>query len=194
MLSDAFRRLVLSVQGIDAGEPDVRELLGIRAASALLFTMKDRVCPVYVSDVSISQPPDVSALADGAGHVLLMLTAGVFADAEGRQLLEIEEPENSIHPWLLQGFLSALPQPAGSSRILMAANSPYIVERVSPEVLYIGRTESGGPAVFSWIKGSKVRELPGECRQSGESLGSYIFELLSGSADGRAILTGYLED
>ena len=119
-----------------------------------------------MSDVSLSQPPDVSVLSDGAVRVLLMLTAAVFADAEGHQLPGIEEPENSIHPGLLLNFLGALPQPAGSSRILMAANSPYIVERVSPEVLYIGRTESGGPAVFSGIKGPKAREFPGECRRS----------------------------
>ena len=124
-----------------------------------------------MSDVSLSQPPDVSVLSDGAVRVLLMLTAAVFADAEGHQLPGIEEPENSIHPGLLQNFLNALPQPAGSCMILMAANSPYIVECVSPEALYIGRTKSGGPAGFSGIKGSKVRELFGECRQSGGALG-----------------------
>jgi len=76
----------------------------------------------------------------------------------------------------------------------MAASSPYIVERVSPESLYTGRPGSDGLAGFSGIKGSKVRELPGECRRSGESPGGYIFEMLSGSADGRAILTGHPED
>jgi len=76
----------------------------------------------------------------------------------------------------------------------MAAHSPYIVECVSPEALYIGRTESGGPAGFSGIIGSKVRELPGECRQGGESLGECIFDLLSVCADGRAILLQYPED
>ena len=41
----------------------------------------------------------------------------------------------------------------------MAARSPYIAQCLSPEALYTGRTESGGPAGFSGIKGSKVREL-----------------------------------
>ena len=49
---------------------------------------------------------------------------------------------------------------------MMATHSPYIAERVSPEAIYIGRTESGGPAVFSGIKGPKAREFPGECRRS----------------------------
>lgn len=39
MLTDAFRRLFPDIEGIDAGDPDVRDLTGIRAASALSFTM-----------------------------------------------------------------------------------------------------------------------------------------------------------
>ena len=103
-MTGAFCRLFPNIEGIDTGEPDVRELLGIRAASDLLFTMKDRVCPACVSDVSLSQPPDVSVLSDGAGPVLLMLTAAALADTEGHPLPGIEEPENSIHPELLQNF------------------------------------------------------------------------------------------
>ena len=95
MLTDAFRRLFPDIEGIDAGDPDVRELPGIRAAAAFPLAMKDRVCPACASGVSLSQPPDVSVLSYGAGRVLLMLTAAVAADAEGDQLPGIEEPENS---------------------------------------------------------------------------------------------------
>ena len=115
MLTDAFRRLFPDIECIDAGEHDVRELPGIRAASALPFAMKDRVCPACVSDVSLIQPHDVRVLSDGAWRVLLMLTAAVFADAEGHSLPGIEEPENSIHPGLLQNFLSALPSLPGAA-------------------------------------------------------------------------------
>ena len=115
MLTDAFRRLFPDIEGIDAGAPDVRELPGIRAASALPFTMKDRVCPACVSGVSLSQPPDVSVLSDGAGRVLLLQTAAVFADTEGYKLPGIEEPENFIHPGQLQNFLGALPGLPGAA-------------------------------------------------------------------------------
>ena len=93
MLTGAFRALFQNIECIDTGSPMSWSFCGIRAASALPFTMKNRVCPVCVSDVSLSQQPDVSILSDGAGRVLLMLTAAVFADAEGYQLPGIEEPE-----------------------------------------------------------------------------------------------------
>ena len=44
-----------------------------------------------------------------------MLTAAVFADAEGHQLPGIEEPENFIHPGQLQNFLGALPGLPGAA-------------------------------------------------------------------------------
>lgn len=194
MLTDAFCQLFPDIEGIDARAMDLREFCGIRPASALPFTRKDRVCSVYVSDANLNQPLDISVLSDGAGRVLLMLTAAVFADTDGYQLLEIGEPENSISPGLLQNFLNALSQLAGNCRILISTNSPYIAECLSPEALYIGMQESGGLAGFSGIKPSKVGELLDESRQCGESVGGYIFDLLSGSADDRAILSGYLED
>ena len=194
MLTDAFRTLFPDIEGIDARAMDLREFCGIRPASAPPFTRKERVCSVYVIDANLNQPLDISVLSDGARRVLLMLTAAVFADTEGYQLLEIGEPENSVHPGLLQGFLDALSQLAGNCRILISTNSPYIAECLSPEALYIGMQESGGLAGFSGIKRSKVRELLSDCRRGGESVGGYIFELLSGSDDDRAILSGYLED
>jgi predicted ATPase len=194
MLTDAFCQLFPDIEGIDARAMDLREFCGIRPASAPPFTRKERVCSVYVSDANLNQPLDISVLSDGAGRVLLMLTAAVFADTEGYQLLEIGEPENSVHPGLLQNFLNALSQLAGNCRILISTNSPYIVECLSPEALYIGRQESSGHARFSGIKRSKVRDFLDECRRCGESLGGLVFDLLSGCADDRAILSGYLED
>ena len=44
------------------------------------------------------------------------------------------------------------------------------------------------------VERQKVRDFLDECRRCGESLGGLVFDLLSGSADDRAILSGYLED
>lgn len=170
MLTDAFCQLFPDIEGIDARETDLRELHGIKPAAALTFTMKDKVCSAFVTDASLNQPLEVSALPGGAGRVLLMLTAAALADAEGCQLLEIEEPENSIHPRLLRGFLIALSELAGSSGILISNHSPYIAECLSPDAIYIGMRANSGLAVFRGIKRSKVRELFGECRRCGESL------------------------
>ena len=43
------------------------------------------------------------------------------ADIEGITLIEFEEPENSIHPGLLQSFLTVLSHLAGECRIVVAS-------------------------------------------------------------------------
>ena len=67
MLTGAFRALFQNIECIDTGSPMSWSFCGIRAASALPFAMKDRVCPACVSDAGLSQPPDVSVLADTRG-------------------------------------------------------------------------------------------------------------------------------
>ena len=194
ILTDAFCQLFPNIQSIDVRELDLREICDIRPASALPFTRKERIYSVYVNDANLNQPLNVSVLSDGARRVLLMLTAAVFADTEGYQLLEIGEPENSVHPGLLQNFLNALSQLAGNCRILISTNSPYIAECLSPESIYIGRKESGGPAGFSGIKRSKVRELLSDCRRC-VSHSAALFLICSQEARTTgAILSGYLED
>ena len=123
-----------------------------------------------------------------------MLTAAIIADIEGLSLIEIEEPENSIHPALLQSYLNVLSQFAGNCRILISSHSPYIVQYVNTADIYIGRPNRSGLAQFSRIKNSKVKELLEDCKQGNESVGDYIFDLLSGSDDYTAILLEYLEN
>ena len=85
-------------------------------------------------------------------------------------------------------------QLAGNCRILIASHSPYIVQYVNTTDIYIGRPNGFGLARFSRIKKSKVRELLKDCMESDESVGGYIFDLLSGSDDDAALILGYLEN
>ena len=194
ILTDAFCQLFPNIQGIDVREVDFWKLHDIKLAENLPFTMKHKIYSMYVTDVNLNQPLNVGVLSDGARRVFLMLTTAIIADTEGLSLIEIEEPENSIHPGLLQNYLNVLSQLAGNCRILMASHSPYIVEYVNPEDIYIGRPDNDGLARFSKIKNSKVRELLEDSRKSDESAGDYIFDLLSGSDDDIGILLGYLEE
>ena len=194
ILTDAFCQLFPNIQGIDVREVDFWKLHDIKPAENLPFTMKHKIYSMYVTDVNLNQPLNVGVLSDGARRVFLMLTTAIIADIDGLSLIEIEEPENSIHPALLQSYLNVLSQLAGNCRILMASHSPYIVDYVETADIYIGRPNNDGLAQFSKIKNSKVEGLLEDSSQSGESVGDYIFDLLSGSDADADILLGYLED
>lgn len=193
ILTDAFRQLFPNIEGIDVRETDWQlhhTNMPLDPSSKIEYAKYS----MFVNDVNLNEPTNVSFMSDGARRVLLMLTVAVAADIKGFSLIEIEEPENSIHPALLQSYLNVLSQFAGNCRILISSHSPYIVQYVNTADIYIGRPNRSGLAQFSRIKNSKVKELLEDCKQGNESVGDYIFDLLSGSDDYTAILLEYLEN
>ena len=194
MLTDAFCQLFPNIEKIDVQELDFWTSHNLKPVVNPPFTMKHKIYSIYVDDVNLNQPINFSVMSDGVKRVFIMLTAAIIADIEGLSRIEIEEPENSIHPALLQSYLNVLSQLAGNCRILMASHSPYIVDYVDTADIYIGRPNNDGLARFSRIKSSKVKELLKDSKQSNESAGGYIFDLLSGSDDDADMLLGYLED
>lgn len=194
ILIDAFCQLFPNIHSIDVRETEYSPSHPMNMPLELPFTMKYASYSMFVNDVNLNQPINFSVLSDGARRVFLMLTVAIVADMTGVSLIEIEEPENSIHPALLQSYLNVLSQLAGNCRILIASHSPYIVQYVNTTDIYIGRPNGFGLARFSRIKKSKVRELLKDCMESDESVGGYIFDLLSGSDDDAALILGYLEN
>ena len=72
------------------------------------------------------------------------------------QLIVIDEPENSLHPGLLQGVAEECRAATGRSQLLVATHSPFFVNGLRPEevrVLY--RTQEG------FTRMVRVSEVPG---------------------------------
>ncbi len=188
---------VYTIEDVKANLMDVLDDVEKRAQVSLDgkidFTLKDKVYSMYVQDVNLNQPININSMSDGARRVFLMLTITVIAELEGISLIAIEEPENSVHPGLLQSYLSVLAQLAGNCRILIASHSPYIVQYVNTEDIYIGKPNSDGLADFARVKSAKVNALLRDSINEGMSVGDYIFDLLSGGEDDAAVLCGYLE-
>ena len=122
-----------------------------------------------------------------------MLTCALIADIECITLIEFEEPENSIHPGLLQSYLTVLSQLAGECRIIVASHSPYIIQYLDTEEIYVGKPNDRGVADFSRIDGRKINQLMKDAAEESNSIGDYIFELLSGEEDEVNYLLNYLE-
>jgi len=53
----------------------------------------------------LNQPIDFARLSDGCKRVLLMLTRAVWADIKKLPLIAFEEPENAVHPGLMQDII-----------------------------------------------------------------------------------------
>ena len=193
ILENAFEQLFPNITAIDVKEINIGEHHDIKISGDAPYTISNKVYSMFVQDRNLNQPIDFRSLSDGAKRVFLMLTCTIIADIEGITLIEIEEPENSIHPGLLQSYLTVVSQLAGQCRIIVASHSPYIIQYVSTEDIYIGKPNDRGIADFARIEGRKIKQLMKDASSESNSIGDYIFELLSGGEDEMEILMNYLE-
>lgn len=61
------------------------------------------------------------------------------------------------------------------------------------EEIYVGKPNDRGVADFSRIDGRKINQLMKDAAEESNSIGDYIFELLSGEEDEVNYLLNYLE-
>ena len=143
------------------------------------YNISDTIYYIFVQDKNLNQPINFSMLSDGTKRLFTLLLYAVIADKLELNIIALEEPENSIHPALLQDFLNVLCQLAGNCKIIIASHSPYILQYVKTENIYVGRPNENGLADFSRISPKKQKALMRETSREGCDVGSYIFELLS---------------
>ena len=193
ILESAFLQLFPNITEIDVKEIDIGQLHDINVPSDAPYTVPNKMYSMFVRDANLNQPLDFMSLSDGAKRVFTMLACTVIADIIGISLIEFEEPENSIHPGLLQSYLTVLSQLANECRIIVASHSPYIIQYLDTRDIYIGKPNDQGLADFARVEKKKINQLMRDASSEGNSLGSYVFELLSGGEDEVAILMNYLE-
>lgn len=193
ILESAFLQLFSNITAIDVKEIDIGKQHDIVFPDDAPYTVSNKVYSMFVQDANLNQPLDFRSLSDGAKRVFMMLSCTVIADIKGITLIEFEEPENSIHPGLLQSYLTVLSQLANECRIIVASHSPYILQYLDTRDIYIGKPNDQGLADFARVEKKKIRQLLRDASSDNNSLGTYIFELLSGGEDEVAILINYLE-
>ena len=109
----------------------------------------------------------------------MILTRIIVANIENVALIAIEEPENSVHPSLLQDYLQILNSFLENCKIIITSHSPYIVNYLNPLDICIGMSHANGIAEFYSIKKKAIKKLENDANSVDQSLGDYIFTLLS---------------
>ena len=77
--------------------------------------------------------------------------------------------------------------------MILTSHSPYIIQYLKPESIYIGVPNDQGLAKFKRIQPSKIKNILSISRDLEVSIGEYLFELMSGDKDSADILLSYLE-
>ena len=194
LLINSFMQLFPQITDISVEELTIKHSGKTRIPQDLPIKVTNQLYVINVTDKNLNQPINFENMSDGAKRVFLLLACILLADINGLSLIAIEEPENSIHPSLLQSYLRVISQFLGDCKVIITSHSPYILQYLELSNIYIGSPSPKGVAKFSRIRQSMQKTLINEASNVDMSVGNYIFDLLSGSENDIVELGRFLEN
>jgi predicted ATPase len=129
----------------------------------------------------------------GTQRIVWLLTNVIIAEAYDAQCIGIEEVETSIHPKMLGELLELLDENIGETSLLITSHSPFLIQYLKPQQIYIGEPSDNGIARFKRIREDEVEKINSYAHDRGLGFGEYLFELMSSDSDGSAMLASVLE-
>jgi hypothetical protein len=157
------------------------------------FKLREHIYRLFVKSEYLNQPVSMANMSTGTKRVIWLLANAFISNYVNTGIVGVEEIETSIHPKMMRQLLEVLDEALGDAPLIVSSHSPYLVQYLKPEKIYIGIPNNDGVAEFRRIQKNKVKLLLNNARDLGLSVGEYIFELLSGDSDAYEILESYLE-
>ena len=156
------------------------------------FKWKNEIQKIFVTNKHMNQPIDITMLSAGTKRLFWIMTI-LFSSNSDTHLIGIEELETSIHPRLLKQTLELLNEHLGDISLLITSHSPYLVQYLKLERIYIGLPDETSLASFQNITKNKAKSLVGTSQDLGLSVGEYLFDLMSGDYKSTLILKQFIK-
>lgn len=158
------------------------------------FRIKDEIYNVIITSKYLNQPININRMSTGTKRIFWLLVNVFIASSKKISFIGIEELETSIHPRLLKSLLEFLNEVLDDTSIIISSHSPFLVQYIKINNIFVGKPTNDGAAEFKKIKSSKSKQLINMARDNNMAVGEYLFELMSGDKDYEAVLSFYLED
>lgn len=158
------------------------------------YKVKDELYRLIIRSDHLNQPMSMEHMSTGTKRIFWLIANAVFAGRYGTSLLGIDEIETSVHPRMIESLLEALVDILGDTSLLVTSHSPYLIQYLKPNSIYVGVPNHNGVAQFKRIARSKTKILLSAARELDLSVGEYLFELMSGDEDSAEMLAAYLEE
>lgn len=155
------------------------------------FKIREELHKVYVKVKHLNQTISAEYLSEGTRR-LFGLLAIMFSSDANTHLIGIEELESSIHPRLLEQTLNLLHENLGDLSLLVTSHSPYLIQYLKLDKIYIGVPNDEGVARFQPVQKGKMGNLVRNADDLGLSAGEYLFELMSMGKKYEATLARYV--
>lgn len=110
---------------------------------------ESRKIGLYLTEKGFRGPWNADEMSDGTIMSIALFLA--LLDRRHTTVL-IEEPENSLHPWMLRKFLGHAREASKEKQILVTTHSPLVVAASRPEELFLIERKRGRTQVVSAIE------------------------------------------
>ncbi|EPB8167595.1 AAA family ATPase [Clostridium perfringens] len=204
LLINSFKKLVPSVEEIEPYCLDFDNLeIGAKGVSRINvgslkdiekpFTIPDTYYNIKIKEKNNNQMTPIKFLSSGSKRIFLLLAACLLADENNISLIMFEELENSIHPYLFNRVLMILDQLGCKCKFLISSHSPYLIQYMNLDKVYLGIPNDEGIANFKKLNKKSQKSIMKLARENDLSTGDYIFELLIDSIGDDEVFDGLLE-
>lgn len=158
------------------------------------FKIRDELYRIVITNRNLNQPINIAMMSTGTKRIFWLLANIFIASSKSMSFVGVEELETSIHPRLLKGLLEILDEVLDNTSLIISSHSPFLVQYIKAEKIYVGVPNTDGTAEFKKTKTSKTKALIKTARDHGMAVGEYLFELMAGDRDSIDTLSFYLED
>ncbi len=187
LIINTFKSLFPNIKDMEVVEAEAKMNKGPQEV------MVGKFYTIAVMDSNVNQPVNFDLMSDGTRKILLVLTNLILAEINHYSLVAIEEPENSLNPKILQEYLITLNNFVDDVKIIITSHSPYLVNYLPPNDIYIGMPNDRGLAIFLKVKDNMLNKLLSDADKLNMYVGDYMFDLMSSGSEEMRQIEKYVE-